>query len=545
MARFGSFGSGMAQGYLEQSALTQKRDAADATAKYRAATLDASALTQRIELTKSALAENAELITRAQDYARQNQNDPNIVQNTKTAIDGLVQQRKVMYAQLKQMGGLPDAGADPRAAALGSTPTAEDTFAVGRSIMGKTSGKKLGEAPLDTDAAWEVKETANGDWVRINPLTGDDEPILEVEQGTNIPDSKLVMDVKGPGGTVAKWIHSSIMPEGFDPKTLPGDLKDSTSPAAIYAKTGWVVAAEGGPNTSIAPAWLLHPNPATGQARIVPYNKNTMPDEEYQAHLKAGYLPVGTPGWGTADTSGVTAATSFGGSKSQVGKAQESYTQNVVASAMTKQLFGQLHKAGPGVLGVPGFLREHVGGALGGMFAPIGLDGEEGFNDLINFFTGGELTSDEVNNIRTKFKQMITPAVKAYTGEESGRITKEEREIGYKTLAATKAMRSITQARQALLGMLTLQESEQMRIRAMLGQEQLHDLTNFEQYSDFANKLYNDLGGEPGSENDRVIMAAVTQMMDNLQIVQKAIIAGVADGGVLTDRKWAQSKAAN
>mgnify|MGYP003132675852 CR=1 FL=1 len=537
MARFGSFGSGMAQGYLEQSALTQKRDAAAAEAKYRQATLDASALTQRIELTKSALDENAELITRAQDYGRQHQNDPNIVENTKTAIDGLVQQRQVLYGQLKQMGGLPDAGADPRAAALGSTPTAEDTFVVGRSIMGKTSGKKLGEAPFDDESAWKVQEGADGNLYRVNPVTDQSELLQPIEQAADISASNAVLKVDKNNGVTETWIHSSVMPKDHGQPVNP---------------MGYVVAAEGGPAQSILKGSLFNPNPPMGpdgkpMPNIIPVDRNSLTLAQLEEYKDSGYFWVQDP---TLDkeaggTSGAEAATGFGGTDSQIGKAQESYTQNVVASAMTKQLFQQLHKAGPGVLGVPGFLREHVGGALGGMFAPIGLDGEAGFNELINFFTGGELTSDEVNNIRTKFKQMITPAVKAYTGEESGRITKEEREIGYKTLAATKAMRSITQARQALLGMLTLQESEQMRIRAMLGQEQLHDLTNFEQFSEVANKLYNDLGGEPGSENDAVVKAAVTQIMENLQIVQKAILAGVKPGGVLTDKKWAQSKAAN
>ena len=537
MARFGSFGSGMAQGYLEQSALTQKRDAADATAKYRQATLDASALDQRIKLTEGALAENAELITRAQDYARQNQNNAEIAQNAKTAIDGLVQQRQVMYGQLQKMGGLEGMGDDPRAAALGSTPAAQDTTTIGRHTVGKLEGNVISTAPFDDESAWKVQEGADGNLYRVNPVTKQSELLQPIEQAADISASNAVLKVDKNNGVTETWIHSSVMPKDHGQLVNP---------------MGYVVAAEGGPAQIILKGSLFNPNPPMGpdgkpMPNIIPVDRNTLTLAQLEEYKDNGYFWVQDPSLDkeAGGTSGAEAASGFGGTDSQIGKAQQSYTQNVVAGAMTKQLFGQLHKAGPGVLGVPGFLREHVGGALGGMFAPIGLDGEEGFNDLINFFTGGELTSDEVNNIRTKFKQMITPAVKAYTGEESGRITKEEREIGYKTLAATKAMRSITQARQALLGMLTLQESEQMRIRAMLGQEQLHDLTNFEQYSDFANKLYNDLGGEPGSENDRVVMAAVTQIMDNLQIVQKAIIAGVADGGVLTDRKWAQSKAAN
>jgi len=538
MARFGSFGSGMAQGYLEQSALNQKRDAAAAEAKYRQATLDASALTQRIDLTKIALDENAELITRAQDYARQHQNNAEIAQNAETAIDGLVQQRQVLYKQLQQMGGLPDTGADPRAAALGSTPTAQDTTTIGRHTVGKLEGNVISTAPFDDESAWKVQEGADGNLYRVNPVTDQSELLQPIEQAADISASNAVLKVDKNNGVTETWIHSSVMPKDHGQPVNP---------------MGYVVAAEGGPAQSILKGSLFNPNPPMGpdgkpMPNIIPVDRNSLTLAQLEEYKDSGYFWVQDP---TLDKeaggiSGAEAAAGLAeGTTGQRFDTTESYTKNVVEGAMTKQLFKLLHRGGESAVGLPGFLQEHIGGALGGMFAPIGMDGEAGFNELINFFTGGELTKDEVNRIRTQFREMITPAVKVYTGEQSGRITEAERELGYRTLAATKAMRSVTQARQALLGILTLQESEQMRIRALLGQEQLHDLRNFEQFSDFANKLYNDLGGEPGSENDAVVRAAVTQIMENLRTVQEAIIDGIKPGGVLTDRKWAQSKAAN
>ena len=529
---YGSLGSGLAEGFLGASALRQKRDAAEAEAQYRQDSLASSELNRRIELTKGALAENAELINRLQNNARQNSGNADLQASTAAGIKNLTDERNALYRQLQQMGGAP---AGSRAEALGSTPPPEDTILAGRRIMGKTSGRVIGTAPLDTEAAWEIKELANGDWVRINPLTGDDEPILEIEETVVPSAANAVLRVNKPNGVIETWIHQSLLPKEHGQEVNP---------------LGYVRAGAGGPQQNIAPGWLLHPNPEPNQAQIIAYDKATMSKAEFQKRLDEGYKPVGIPGWNTSDTPGVSAAGLRGDlTPRDISGATTALSETSAAAAQSKSTFRDLLNAGSVATGMSGqFLN-----VLSRAFSMIGAD-EAGADmvEVVSGWLGEPIDKAQFNRLRSKMRSEIGSMVKIYTGEQSGRITEPDRELARQAQEFLKVFTGFDEAKSAILITMVLLAAEMMRINALLARPQL-DLSDDSPDGhrvQFMKQLYKDFGGTPfkhgehPGEHNMQIIESIRYMVDQLAAIQVGILRDMGPGGDLSNEAniaWANS----
>tara|TARA_Y100000593_G_C4314748_1_gene340247 strand:+ start:1 stop:1605 length:1605 start_codon:yes stop_codon:yes gene_type:complete len=534
----------MAQGYLEQSALTQKRDAADAEARYRQGTLKSQALDRQVKGTEFLIQDTQAKLENIRKAKLQAQGDVQTLEKLAAYEASLLDAGATLIGQLGQMTGMDMSQVNPREmlAAGSGTPFVEDKQLMGanQQQVGTISGRKgaeTGPAPQPLELMWQDNQLLLADPNDGGSVTS----LFKGATGNEIPDAKLVMDVKGPDGTVAKWIHSSIMPEGFDKSLLTGKADDINTPLGIFTQTGYVPVSEGGPNTSIAPAWLLHPNPAPGQARIVPYNKNTMPDAEYQAHLTAGYLPVGTPGWGTADKPGVQAA---GLTDADTSKALDQISKSAVAATNLSDLYKRWTNAGETVAGLTGRLRSGVGGVIGGYF---GDWAEEKWTDVLNEMSDTDVSVEEMAALEADFKAQVSETVKVFTGEESGRITQEERKVAAEAQAASVAGKSFKQAQQAMLHILVMHEAEMMRINALLDRPYRYDMSKPDQLNAYGQKLYKDLGGsgDPATRKNREIQGAVEGMIDRLERIQDAVNATVRGQGSKRDVAWAKYKATN
>jgi hypothetical protein len=266
-----------------------------------------------------------------------------------------------------------------------------------------------------------------------------------------------------------------------------------------------------------------------------------MSDADFQKRLDEGYKPVGIPGWDSKDVSGVEAA---GLTDADTSKALDAISKSAVAATELAGLFRKWTKAGETVAGLSGRLRSGVGGAIGGV---LGNWAEEKWTDVLNEMSDTDVSVEEMAELEAGFKAQVSETVEVFTGEESGRITQEERKVAAEALAASVVGKSFKQAQQAMLHILVMHESEMMRINALLDRPYRYDLSKPDQLNAYGQKLYKDLGGSGDRETrkNREITASVEGMIDRLERIQDAVNATVRGQGSQRDVAWAKYKATN
>lgn len=155
-------------------------------------------------------------------------------------------------------------------------------------------------------------------------------------------------------------------------------------------------------------------------------------------------------------------------SEKEAEEAGESARLGAANIATYSTLLTEIERLGAGAGGVRGAVGEFGGGLLSQLNRGLGA----GFTE---FVTG--VSEEELQNVRTRSVAMVARSVEQFTAEESGRITKEEREITNDALRLLQPGASFPQIRAAMGLMVALEYTHRDLNEQRAGFPVRHDMS--------------------------------------------------------------------
>lgn len=151
-------------------------------------------------------------------------------------------------------------------------------------------------------------------------------------------------------------------------------------------------------------------------------------------------------------------------------EAKERLRETIGGLAQATAQLQRLNEVGGGVTGLRGMLSENVGGALG-QLPFIGEGAEEAFTEFVS-----GASPEEVQNFMTNSRALVARLVGPLTGEESGRITENERALAAQASRLATPTASPPQVRAALQTVVQLDAIIKDRLAIQAGAPVTFDL---------------------------------------------------------------------